>query len=158
MKEKPGRKKSELFVTLCKNQLLGYGGWRAILNFSWQRCLLYRKQFTDLQNKSMDWFLYYRNFRHERGNALLLAYIYWDILLDYDKITSIYASKYQRRMLLIKGTPRQIWKSPCMFVFKWKYYLENFAFCILRILKLFTRKVWEMFVYKHAEAIEYLKR
>ena len=49
---------------------------------------------------SVDWFLYDRNFR-ERVNALLLACIHWDILLDYDKIIDIYASKYQRGMLLI---------------------------------------------------------
>ena len=42
----------------------------------------------------------------------------------------------------------QIWKSPCMFVFKWKYCSENFSFLILRMLELFTHKVWEIFVYK----------
>ena len=52
----------------------------------------------------------------------------------------------------------QIWKSPCMFVFKWKYYSENFALLILRIVEIFTFKVCEMFVYKHAEAIEYVKK
>ena len=30
----------------------------------------------------------------ERLNALLLAYIHWDIHLDYDKIIDMYASKY----------------------------------------------------------------
>ena len=49
---------------------------------------------------NVDWFLYDRNFR-ERVNALLLACIHWDILLDYDKMIDIYASKYQRGMLLI---------------------------------------------------------
>ena len=34
---------------------------------------------------NMDWFLYDRNFCHERVNAFLLACIYEDILLDYDK-------------------------------------------------------------------------
>ena len=35
---------------------------------------------------------------------------------------------------------------------------ENFAFLILTItLELYTRKVCEMFVYKHAETIEYVK-
>ena len=33
----------------------------------------------------------------------------------------------------------------------------NFALLILRIFELYTRKVWEMFVYKHAETIEYVK-
>ena len=49
----------------------------------------------------MDWFPYDRKFRHERVNALLLAYIHRDILIDYDEIIYIYASKYQRKMLLI---------------------------------------------------------
>ena len=50
----------------------------------------------------------------------------------------------------------QILKSPYMFVFIQKY-PENFAFLILGILELYTRKFCEMFVYKHAEAIEYIK-
>ena len=42
---------------------------------------------------------------------------------------------------LLKGTLMQIWKSPYMFMFLQKQYFENFAFLILRILKLFPRKV-----------------
>ena len=45
-----------------------------------------------------------------------------------------------------------------MFVYIWKYYLENFAFLILRILDLFTRKFCEMFVYKHTGTIKYVKK
>ena len=52
----------------------------------------------------------------------------------------------------------QIWKSPYMFLFIWKYYPENIAFLILIILELYTRKVCEMFVYKHTEIIEYVKK
>ena len=51
----------------------------------------------------------------------------------------------------------QIEKSPFMFVFLQKQYPENFAFLILGILELYTRKVCEMFVYKHTETIEYVK-
>ena len=36
-----------------------------------------------------------------------------------------------------------------MFVFIQKKYPENFAFLFLKILELYTRKVCEMFVYKH---------
>ena len=36
------------------------------LTLSWQSSLSYRNQFTDLQSKSMDWFLYDRGLRHER--------------------------------------------------------------------------------------------
>ena len=36
---------------------------------------------------------------------------------------------------------------------------ENLTFLILRIiLKLFAREVYEMFVYKHTETIEYIKK
>ena len=44
-----------------------------------------------------------------------------------------------------------------MFVFIQKYSPENFAFLILGILELYTRKVCEMFVYKHAQTIESVK-
>ena len=37
----------------------------------------------------------------ERLNYLSLACVHRDILLDYDKIIDIYASKYPRMMLLI---------------------------------------------------------
>ena len=45
-----------------------------------------------------------------------------------------------------------------MFVFIQKQYPENFALLILRILELFSRKVCEMFVYKHSETKEYFKK
>ena len=35
--------------------------------------------------------------------------------------------------------------------------LKNFAFLILGVLELYTRKVCKMFVYKHTETIEYVK-
>ena len=38
--------------------------------------ILNRNQSIDLQNKSMDWFLNYKNPRHERVDALLLACIH----------------------------------------------------------------------------------
>ena len=33
---------------------------------SWRRPLSYRNQSNDLESKSMDWFLYDRDLRHER--------------------------------------------------------------------------------------------
>ena len=54
--------------------------------------ILYRNQSIELQNKSIEWFLNDKNLRNERVNALLLAYIYWDKFLDYDKIIDIYTS------------------------------------------------------------------
>ena len=51
----------------------------------------------------------------------------------------------------------QIWKSPYVFVFIQERYPESFASLILGILELFTSKVWEVFVYKHTETMEYFK-
>ena len=101
VKEKPDRKKKGIMYYNTYQMTLGVWWMKRVLSFLWQRSLLYRNQSIDLQNKSMDWFLYDRNFRHERVNALLLACIHWDILFDYDKTIDIYASKYQKRMLLI---------------------------------------------------------
>ena len=74
---------------------------KGVLNLSLRKSLLYRNQSTDLQNRSMDWFLCDSNLLHGSVNALLLACIHWDIFLDYDKTIDIYAFKHQRRMLLI---------------------------------------------------------
>ena len=107
VKEKPDRKKAtkrkrKANYVLQDVKTDSQCMWmKSILNLSWRRSLLYRNQSIVLQNKWMDWFLYDKNLRHERVNALLLACIHWDIFLDYDKIIDIYASKYQRRMLLI---------------------------------------------------------
>ena len=60
--------------------------------------------------------------------------------------------------MLFKGTLMQIWKSPHMFVFISKHSPENFAFLILGTLELHTHKVCEVFVYKHKETIEYVKK
>ena len=47
---------------------------------------------------------------------------------------------FNNGICLFKGTVMQIWKFPYMFVFIWKQYLENFAFLILRTIKLFARE------------------
>ena len=101
VKEKPDRKKKRIMHYNTHQMTPGVWWMKRVLSFSWWRSLLYRNQSIDLQNKSMDWFLFDRNFHHERVNALLRACIYWDILFDYDKIIDIYVSKYQRRRLLI---------------------------------------------------------
>ena len=58
----------------------------------------------------------------------------------------------------LKGTLMQIWRSPHMFVHILKQYTPVFEFLILRILELFTCKIRKMFVYKHTETIEYVKK
>ena len=51
-----------------------------------------------------------------------------------------------------------IWISPYRFVFIQKQYSGVFEFLLPRILELYARKVCEMFVYKHTETIEYVKK
>ena len=48
-------------------------------------------------------------------------------------------------LFYIKGTLKQIWKSPTVFVLIWKQNPENFTFLILRILKLFASEVFVNF-------------
>ena len=43
------------------------------LTRSWRRSLSYRNQSIDLQNRSMDWFLYDRGLRHKRVTGLISA-------------------------------------------------------------------------------------
>ena len=52
--------------------------WWLIL--SWRRPLSYRNQSIDLQSKSMDWFLYDNDLRHERVN-----WINWPIAIETTK-------------------------------------------------------------------------
>ena len=62
------------------------------------------------------------------------------------------------RLHVFKITLMQIGKSLYMFVLIQKQHFENFVFLILRILKPFNRKVCEIFVYKHTETMEYVKK
>ena len=93
MKEEPDRKKK----TKRANYVLQHvrtDFWcimdEELLDSFMTEVMLYRNQYIDLERKSMDWFLYDSDIRHERVNALLLACIHWDIFLDYDKITSMH--------------------------------------------------------------------
>ena len=47
---------------------------KSVLNLSWWRFLLDRNRSIDLQNKSVDWFLYDKYLHHEIVNALLLVH------------------------------------------------------------------------------------
>ena len=62
---------------------------------------MYRNLSTDLQGKSMDWFLNDKYLHYERVIALLLVCIHQDICLSYNKRIDAYASKYPRIMLLV---------------------------------------------------------
>ena len=51
----------------------------------------------------------------------------------------------------LKGTLMQIWKSANIFVFIWKYYVEDFILKPLLLFEICARKISEKFVYKHSE-------
>ena len=57
----------------------------------------------------------------------------------------------------VKGTLMQIWKSGNVFVFMWKYYVEDFTSKHLLLFEICAPKICEKFVYKHSETIEYVK-
>ena len=70
-------KKKRIMRYNIQEQTFGVSWVNSVLNLSWLWSLLYRNQSIDLQKKSMDWFLYERNFLHERVFSLLLACIHW---------------------------------------------------------------------------------
>ena len=101
-----------------------------------KKCLLYRDiHFIEIfskvvwpQNKAI---------RSHRTVCLIRCPLYGDFTVFQSHVLiSIFIW-----MICFKGTLLQIWKSPYMFVFIWKYYPKNFALLIPRILKLFTRGV-----------------
>ena len=51
----------------------------------------------------------------------------------------------------------QIWKLANIFVFVWKYYVEDLILKHLLLSELSARKICEKFVYRHSETIEYVK-
>ena len=75
--------------------------WAASYGLTDSRCMWMKSVLNLSWLKSLWLVLYDKNLRHERVNALLLAFIQWDIILDYDKIIDIYTSKYQRAIILI---------------------------------------------------------
>ena len=98
-------------------------------------------------------------FEVARGCKFTLFTDYINVKKEHSVFFIFYSKNFLRLTWWeLKGTLMQIWKSPYIFLFIWKYFPENFAFLILRILELYTRKVREMFVYKHTETIEYVKK
>ena len=51
----------------------------------------------------------------------------------------------------------QIWKSANIFVFIWKQSVEDFTLQQLLHFEKYAHEVCEKFVYKHSEAIAYVK-
>ena len=59
--------------------------------------------------------------------------------------------------LQLKGTLMQIWKTANIFVFRWRQYVEYFILKYLLLFEICAREIYEKFVYKHSETIEYVK-
>ena len=51
----------------------------------------------------------------------------------------------------------QIWKSTNIFVFIWKYYVEDITLKHLLLYEICAREICEKCVYKHLETIECVK-
>ena len=69
------------------------------------------------------------------------------------------AVKFARFKILTcsKGTLMQIWKSTNIFVCIWKYYVEDFTLKQMLLFEICAHDIFETSVYKHWEAIEYVK-
>ena len=57
----------------------------------------------------------------------------------------------------MKGTLMQVWKSVNIFAFIWKEYLEDFTLKYILLFEICARGMWEKFVFKHLEKLEYAK-
>ena len=62
-----------------------------------------------------------------------------------------------RLRVFTKGILMQIWKSANIFVFTWKQYVENFTLKHVLLFEIRAREIYEKFVYKHSETIEFVK-
>ena len=60
-------------------------------------------------------------------------------------------------LFYVKGTLMQIWKSPHVFVFICKLYVEDFTLKHFLLFEICAPEVWKKFVYKHSQAIECVK-
>ena len=58
---------------------------------------------------------------------------------------------------MFKGTLMQIWKSANMFVFIWKWCVEDFTLKYLLLFQICARVLCENFAYKYSETIEYVR-
>ena len=77
------------------------------ITFSWRRSLSYRNQSIDLQSKSMDWFLYDKDLRHERLNSFWLWFFQY-----YLKIMSIFRMETLFESSTVENQPTCTLRSP----------------------------------------------
>ena len=58
---------------------------------------------------------------------------------------------------VVKGTLTHIWKSANMFVLIQKQYVEDFTLKHLLLFEICAREIYEIFIYKYSETMEYVK-
>ena len=101
IRKKKTKKKKKATYTLQHVRTDSHAcGWKASWIFH-EGNPCYTEPRTLICSANSFWFVSIQQERHEWVTALLLACIHWNIFLDYDKVTEIYALKYQRTMLLI---------------------------------------------------------
>ena len=77
-----------------------YAPWKCpILTLSWRGPLLYRNQSIDLQSKSMDWFLYDNDLRHERVKMFWVGCV--TVLLKIIRNTSFFSDSVKKRFVYV---------------------------------------------------------
>ena len=79
---------------------------KAGLNLSWRRLLSYRNQSIDLPSKSMDWFLYDNELRHENVNVIK----YYCTFYSFINLTFLFLEEFLKKC--------------------WKNLRDNFSKCL----------------------------
>ena len=70
---------------------------------------------------------------------------------------SVIVPNYGEKRMELKGILLQIWKSANIFVFKWKWYVEDVTLNHLLHFEICPSEIYKMFTHKHWETTEYVK-
>ena len=91
--------------------------------------------------------LFLQNFKKIQINTFVSNTV-WDLIQN---------SNHLRYHKDLKGILMQIWKCGNILVVIWKYHVEDFTLKHLLLFEICAREIFEKFVYKHSETIEYVK-
>ena len=81
-----------------------------ITTLSWSRPLSYRNQSIDLLDKSMDWFLYDNDLRHERVNFfVLVAWLAHSLLIELSDLFIFNSVNYTARTFVLSHLVFYFW-------------------------------------------------
>ena len=126
-----------LLILLCKRRAslvyTLYYRYVLPLTLSWRRSLSYRNQSIDLQGKSMNWFLYDKDLRHERVELLEHLLSIKKILPSHDANYSLTRWLPTTSILVVMGRIYR-YQFKCNYLKKQSYFLDFFFFfCIIGI-------------------------